>query len=160
MRQLEALLGETAFRDGVRSYLRGHAFGNATWDDLIAALAGHTKPDLKRWSRMWVDEPGRPLIRTDLEIVDGRVQRLALQQHDPQGKKRMWPQQLRVTVGCGPQPRRIVVELTDRSLRARLKAAYPTTCWPVARGGAMASSNSIPARRRTCSPTCSISATH
>ncbi len=116
MRQLEALLGETAFRDGVRIYLRGHAFGNATWDDLIAALAGHTKLDLKQWSRMWVDEPGRPLIRTDLEIVDGRVQRLALQQHDPQGKKRMWPQQLRVTVGCGPQPRRIVVELTDRDI--------------------------------------------
>jgi aminopeptidase N len=100
----------------VRSYLRRYAFGNATWADLIAALAGHTKLDLQQWSRMWVDEPGRPLIRTDLEIVDGRVQRLTLQQHDPLGKNRLWPQQLRVTVGCGLLPRRIVVEMTDREV--------------------------------------------
>jgi aminopeptidase N len=116
MRQLEALLGEEAFRDGVRNYLRRHAFGNATWDDLIAALAGSTKLDLKQWSRMWVDEPGRPVIRTELEINEGRVQRLALQQRDPQGRNRLWPQQLRVTVGCGAQPRRIVADLVGREV--------------------------------------------
>lgn len=116
MRQLEALLGEEAFRAGVRSYLRRHAFANATWDDLIAALAGHTTLDLQQWSRMWVDEPGRPVIRTELEIQDGGVQRLALQQRDPQGRGRLWPQQLRVTLGCGAQPRRIVAELVGREV--------------------------------------------
>ncbi len=116
MRQLEALLGEAAFRDGVRTYLRRHAFGNATWDDLIAALAGRTKLDLKQWSRMWIDEPGRPVIRAELEVNEGRVQRLALQQRDPQGRSRLWPQQLRVTVGCGQQPRRIVAELVGREV--------------------------------------------
>jgi aminopeptidase N len=116
MRQLEALLGERAFRDGVRSYLRRHAFGNATWDDLIAALSGRTRLDLKHWSRMWVDEPGRPVIRTELDIQGGRVQRLALQQRDPQGRNRLWPQQLRVTVGCGAQPRRLVAELVEREI--------------------------------------------
>ncbi|HET9208291.1 MAG TPA: M1 family aminopeptidase, partial [Burkholderiaceae bacterium] len=116
MRQLEALLGEEAFRDGVREYLRRHAFGNATWDDLIAALAGRTKLDLKQWSRMWVDEPGRPVIRTVLEVHDGGVQRLALQQRDPQGRSRLWPQQLRVTLGCGARPRRMVVDLVGREV--------------------------------------------
>jgi aminopeptidase N len=116
MRQLEALMGEAAFRDGVRSYLRRHAFGNATWDDLIAALAGRTKLDLKQWSHMWIDEPGRPLIRTELELQDGRLRRLALQQRDPQGRGRLWPQQLRVTAGCEAQPRRIVVELVGRDV--------------------------------------------
>jgi aminopeptidase N len=116
MRQLEALLGEAAFRDGVRSYLRRHAHGNATWDDLIAALAGRTKLDLRQWSRMWVDEPGRPVIRTELEITAGTVQRLALQQRDPLGQSRFWPQQLRVTVGCGARPRRIVAELVGREV--------------------------------------------
>jgi aminopeptidase N len=116
IRQLEALMGEEAFRDGVRSYLRRHAFGNATWDDLIAALAGRTKLDLKHWSRMWIDEPGRPVIRTELVVNEGRVQRLALQQRDPQGRHRLWPQQLRVIVGCGPQPRRVVAELLDREV--------------------------------------------
>jgi aminopeptidase N len=116
MRQLEALLGEEGFRDGVRSYLRRHAFGNATWDDLIAALAGRTTLDLRQWSHMWIDEPGRPLIRTELEVHDGRVQRLALQQRDPQGRSRLWPQQLRVTLGCGARPRRIVAELVGREV--------------------------------------------
>ncbi len=74
-----------------------HAFGNATWDDLIAALAVHNKLNLKQWSHMWVDESGRPAIRTNLEIVEGRVQRLALQQRGLQGQNRLWPQQLRVT---------------------------------------------------------------
>lgn len=111
IRHLEALLGETAFRDGVRQYLRRHAFGNATWDDLIDALAGHTRLDLRQWSRMWIDETGRPEIRTELELKNGRVLRLALQQRDPQGRGRVWPQQLRVTISCGAQRRTLPVEL-------------------------------------------------
>ena len=38
MRQLERILGETPFRDGLREYLRGHSFGNATWPDLVTLL--------------------------------------------------------------------------------------------------------------------------
>jgi aminopeptidase N len=116
MRQLEALLGEAAFRDGVREYLRRHSFGNATWDDLIAVLATRTKLDLRSWSHMWIDEPERPVIRTALDVAEGRVQRLTLQQRDPRGRDRTWPQQLRVTLGCGVQSRRIVIELTGREV--------------------------------------------
>ena len=35
----EAWVGEDAFRDGLRSYIKDHAWGNATSDDLFAALA-------------------------------------------------------------------------------------------------------------------------
>lgn len=134
MRQLEAMLGEKAFRDGVRSYLRRHAFGNATWDDLIAALAGRTTLDLRQWSRMWVDEPGRPVIRTELDMHDGRVQRLALQQRDPQGRDRLWPQQLRVTVGCGAQPRRVVADLVGREIDLTASLAGCTPDYVLAGG--------------------------
>jgi len=65
---------------------------------------------------MWIDEPGRPVIRTELELSEGRVQRLALRQRDPQGRDRLWPQQLRVTVGCGPKARRVVAELLGREV--------------------------------------------
>lgn len=131
IRQLEALLGEDAFRDGVRAYLRRHAFGNATWDDLVAALGERTSLDLQQWSRMWIAEPGRPQIRTVLEVdaADvGRVKRLALQQRDPDGRDRLWPQQLRVTLGCaGQPPRRVVVELVSREvdLTRSLDACVP-----------------------------------
>ena len=38
MRQLETILGEDAFRDGLREYLRAHSSANASWPDLIAVL--------------------------------------------------------------------------------------------------------------------------
>ena len=75
MRQLELLMGADAFRDGLREYLKAHAFGNATWTDLIAVLDARTPADLAAWSRAWVDEPGRPAITTELEIADGTIDR-------------------------------------------------------------------------------------
>ena len=46
MRQLELIVGEQAFRDGLREYLKRYSFGNATWLDLVRILddahaAGH-----------------------------------------------------------------------------------------------------------------------
>src|SRR3954468_4899522 len=82
MRQLEMNLGEDGFRDGLREYLRAHAFGNATWPDLIRILDARTPDDLAAWSRAWVDEPGRPQIATDLSVNDGRIERLAFTQKD------------------------------------------------------------------------------
>ena len=62
MRQLELSLGPDNFRDGLREYLQRHAFGNATWSDLIAILHNRASEDLARWSRTWVEGRGRPSI--------------------------------------------------------------------------------------------------
>ena len=67
MRQLERLLGADALRDGLRVYLKQFAFGNATWLDLVRVLDERTDRDLAAWSRSWVEEAGRPSIRTELE---------------------------------------------------------------------------------------------
>jgi aminopeptidase N len=40
LKQLEFLVGEDAFRRGLQRFLRDHAFGNATWQDLLAAIGG------------------------------------------------------------------------------------------------------------------------
>jgi aminopeptidase N len=106
MRHLEALLGEDNFRDGLREYLTAHAFGNATWPDLITVLDRRTPLDLQQWSRVWVEQPGRPAIQTVLEIRNGAIARLAFRQSDPWNRNLVWPQQLRVAVG-GPAPQRI-----------------------------------------------------
>jgi aminopeptidase N len=111
MRQLEALMGESEFRDGLRSYLRKHSYANATWDDLIAALAPRAKFDLQSWSRVWIDEPGRPLIRTELRVTDAGLDSLRLSAEDPEGRKRRWPQQLQVTLLCGGTGRDLRVDL-------------------------------------------------
>ena len=62
MKQLETLVGDTTFRDGLRRYLDAHRFGNATWDDLVTVLDELTPEDVRRWSGAWVEEPGRPTI--------------------------------------------------------------------------------------------------
>ena len=83
MRQLEGILGETAFRDGLQQYLRTHRFGNATWPDLIALLDERTPEDLAAWSRAWVEEAGRPIVATELRLEGGRIASLAFVQRDP-----------------------------------------------------------------------------
>jgi aminopeptidase N len=112
MRHLEAMLGNDNFRGGLREYLKGHAFGNATWTDLIEVLDRRTPVDLQQWSRAWVDEPGRPTITTELSIGNGVVERLAFRQRDPRGRGLTWPQQLRVAIGTASGERTMTVELT------------------------------------------------
>ena len=75
MQQLERMIGEDAFRDGLRTYLEQFRFGNATWLDLVAAFDAQTDIDVAEWSRAWVEEPGRPIIWTELTLDDnGTVQ--------------------------------------------------------------------------------------
>ncbi|MDO8678473.1 MAG: M1 family aminopeptidase [Acidobacteriota bacterium] len=111
MRHLEALLGEDNFRDGLRDYLQQHAFANATWSDLITVLDARTPIDLQEWSRVWVDQPGRPTIQTELTVKDGRVSKLAFRQRDPRGRNLIWPQQLRVAIGNPSGRQMLTVEV-------------------------------------------------
>ena len=101
MRQLEAMLGADSFRDGLREYLRRYSYGNATWLDLIALLDPRTPEDLAAWSKAWVEETGRPTIRTSLEIENGQIRRLTLTESDPNPKRvgLHWNQNLLVAFG-------------------------------------------------------------
>jgi len=106
MRKLESRVGAEAFRDGLRTYLRTHSYGNATWPDLIAILDRSTHDDLAAWSKVWVEEPGRPRITVSRE-PDGVV----LRQEDPSGKGRVWPQHLEVRLGYADRDTLVSVEL-------------------------------------------------
>ena len=113
MRHLETLLGADNFRDGLREYLKRHAFANATWSDLISVLDARTPTDLQEWSRAWVDQPGRPTIQTDLQIKDGKIAHLSFRQRDPRGRNLAWPQLLRVAIGWPTGPELLVVDMTS-----------------------------------------------
>jgi len=67
LRMLEQHMGETTFRDGVREYLRRHAYANADTPALWQALgdvAGKSVPELMQG---WVFQPGHPLIEVRRE---------------------------------------------------------------------------------------------
>ena len=112
MRHLEALVGDDNFRDGLREYLKAHAFGNATWTDLITVMDRRTPADLQQWSHAWVDEPGRPTVTTELDIKNGRIARLAFRQDDPRKRGLTWLQQLRVAIGTPTGREMLTVDMT------------------------------------------------
>lgn len=106
MKQLEARVGEEELRGGIREYLSAHAYGNATWHDLIAVLDRLTPEDLAAWSRVWVEEPGRPVVTVSREGGD-----VVLAQADPAGQGRVWPQTLHVRIGRAQGDTLVRVEL-------------------------------------------------
>lgn len=57
MDKIVELMGEDAFRRAIQEYLRTYAYGNATWDDLVAILDKHTEADIKSFSHFWVYKP-------------------------------------------------------------------------------------------------------
>lgn len=102
MRQLERLMGKEALRDGLRTYLKKYAYGNASWPDLIAILDALTPADLQRWNRVWVNETGRPRFTYQLETNGHKITELTLSQtssqKDEAGGNRQWPQLFEVAL--------------------------------------------------------------
>jgi aminopeptidase N len=125
MRHLEAILGEDSFRDGLREYLKTFSFKNATWNNLIAILDLRTTVDLAAWSRVWVEQPGRPTIQTELEVRSGRISRLAFRQRDPRGRNLIWPQQLKVIVGSKFDRRPFIVDLNGAMTEVPMAFGLP-----------------------------------
>jgi aminopeptidase N len=113
MRQLERILGEDKLQDGLRAYLKQFQFGNATWLDLVHLLDERTELDLAAWSRAWVEEPGRPSVRTEVE-----GNRVRFIQSDPR-----WTQHMEVLVGTGESLRSIPVDLQKE--RTEIQATAP-----------------------------------
>jgi puromycin-sensitive aminopeptidase len=66
LRMLEQYIGPDTFREGVRLYLRAHAYGNADTKDLWISMAAAAKDDIPALLNQWVFGPGYPLISADL----------------------------------------------------------------------------------------------
>ena len=62
MDKIVELMGEEAFRAGIKEYLRTYAYGNATWNDLVAILDKHSEEDIAKFSHAWVDRAYMPMI--------------------------------------------------------------------------------------------------
>jgi aminopeptidase N len=137
MRQLELLMGADAFRDGLREYLKAHAFGNATWPDLVAVLDARTPENLVAWSRAWVDAPGRPTIKTELELSDLHIERLALRQTDPRGRQIVWPERLQVVADSAAGVRTFDVVVGSDLSEVEDARRLPQPKWILPTGGGL-----------------------
>lgn len=64
---LENYVGATRFRDGVRSYMRAHAFGNAQSADLWRALQHAAGKEVDGIAEDFTRRPGLPLVSVDVD---------------------------------------------------------------------------------------------
>ncbi|HEX9165325.1 MAG TPA: M1 family aminopeptidase [Gemmatimonadales bacterium] len=107
LKQLNYLVGETAFQNGVRDFLERHAYANATWRDLLAAIGSAGGRSLDDWGRQFILRPGMPEVEPRLELRDGRIARLTLRQRPVQrlSGPGPWPMRTQVLVGwAGREP--------------------------------------------------------
>lgn len=96
MRQLELLMGEYAFRDALREYIVNFRGKNASWDDLVEIMDVKTDLNLKKWSKVWISEPGMPFIDLEFNSLD-TINEFDIVQYDLTGKNKVWPQKFDVT---------------------------------------------------------------
>ena len=81
LKQLVAYVGLEHFLSGLRDYFGAHAFGNATFGDLLGALEKASGRDLSDWGRLWLKTTGLNTLRADFDVdADGRFTRFAVTQ--------------------------------------------------------------------------------
>ncbi|MEQ1681366.1 MAG: M1 family metallopeptidase [Nitrospira sp.] len=123
LRMLEQHIGPVVFRDGVRQYLRTHAYGNADTKDLWTALGTVARQPVPELMNGWIFQPGFPLVTADL-----RGQELQLSQQrftylmQESVSEQLWqiPVQIRLAIGDRVEHRRLL--LTERETTIRLPA--------------------------------------
>jgi aminopeptidase N len=85
LKQLVAYVGLEEFLSGLRDYFRDHAFGNATFGDLLGALEKASGRDLSGWGQQWLKTTGLNTLRPDFDVdADGRFTRFAITQSGAQ----------------------------------------------------------------------------
>jgi puromycin-sensitive aminopeptidase len=127
LRMLEQHLGPLVFRDGVRDYLRTHAYGNADTKDLWISLGRAAQQPVPELMDGWIFQSGFPLITAELntqgELVLSQDRFTYLASPSPlptQPPSAVWhvPIQLRVTIDGRKHTRRFL--LTEREARVPL----------------------------------------
>lgn len=104
LKQLNYLVGEEPFRRGVHEFLTVHAYGNATWQELLGAIGAASGRPMEVFGRNFMLRPGMPIVEVRLAVSGGRIASLDLVQRGAQA----------ALSGPGPWP-----------MRTRVLLAYP-----------------------------------
>lgn len=70
LKQLVAYVGLEPFLAGLRDYFAAHAWGNATFDDLLGSLEKASGRDLSDWGAQWLRTTGLNLLRPSFQTDD------------------------------------------------------------------------------------------
>ncbi|MEK7667160.1 MAG: M1 family aminopeptidase [Gemmatimonadota bacterium] len=135
LKQLNFLVGDSAFRAGVQSFLAEHAYANATWRDLLASIGRAGSRDLTEFGRQFMLRPGMAEVEQQVAVTGGRIARLALVQRPAQALSGpgAWPMRTQVLLWYPDRPPEVIpVELGAPAARGGVASA--TTLVAAARG--------------------------
>ena len=125
MQKLVEIMGEEAYQEGIREYLKTYAYSNATWDDLITILDAKSEEDLATFSDVWVNQKGMPHI-----TFTNRCGQLEIRQRDPLNRGLIWPQHFQITF-IGDEITIVEVDLSQETYALTVplntKAILPNT---------------------------------
>ncbi len=88
---LSFVIGEEKFREGVRLFLKEHAYANAEWSDLIGACERASGQKLMAWADAWIKRRGMPQIDVAMSCNVGKIAKLELTQRDVLNEGGVWP---------------------------------------------------------------------
>ncbi|HUJ30855.1 MAG TPA: M1 family aminopeptidase [Candidatus Acidoferrum sp.] len=122
LKQLAFVLGAEHFRDGLRVYLKQHAYSNAEWSDLVHAFEQVSGKPLDNWADMWIRHRGMPEVDVSWSCSSNRLEHVSLAQHDVLGTDDVWPiaTQLLLSFGGG-HTERMRLDLKTRTADVPLK---------------------------------------
>lgn len=126
----EVAVGPIKWRDFVRGYLAAHAWGNATSEDLFAAVRAQLGAEIETGLRSFIEQPGVPRISATLSCAG--TAKLALHQQrslpasvsDPVA--RTWTVPVCVRYGDATTSHRTCTMLTGTDGGLALEGACPT----------------------------------
>ena len=97
MRQLEYLLGEEAFQQGIQEYIKTYQNSNADWNELVSILDKKSAGDIQQWSDVWVNSSGRPIFYEEIELNEkGNVTKFVIHQKAEDGSNKIWTQSFKI----------------------------------------------------------------
>ena len=84
IKQLVAYVGLDSFLAGLRAYFGRHAWGNATFDDLLTELETASGRELRKFAAQWLETAQVNTLRPVVEIgADGAYSKVVVQQEAP-----------------------------------------------------------------------------
>ena len=105
LRMLEQHLGAERFKDGIRRYLRKHAFGNTETSDLWDALEEETGEPVRSTMDAWIYQRGYPIISVsgcdECDKVIVKQKRFMYREAEGSPEETVWPVPLGVRFAAG-----------------------------------------------------------